>query len=224
MALNEEIGMRICKKREKLNITQQQLSDKIGVSRSKIAKMEVGEREIKAQDILQIASTLGTTCDYLITGIETNNIEICDELNLSNDAVSTLRQWKKDLNGVKGKQQAHEQFTALEALICSEEGKNILGEVYKYLTCDFRTVYVYDLYHDEIVPVSTNICFKNFEDEDNDKFHFFPPKSLERNIFDRLLVYLQQLYKSYNENRLDLPSPEELEEISNALNKDDANE
>lgn len=44
--MNEEIGARICRKREEKNITQQQLAEKIGVSRGKIAKMEVGEREI----------------------------------------------------------------------------------------------------------------------------------------------------------------------------------
>jgi transcriptional regulator with XRE-family HTH domain len=52
--------------REKANLTQQQLSDKTGVCRSQIAKVEIGICNISMQKAQAIAKELNVTLDDLI--------------------------------------------------------------------------------------------------------------------------------------------------------------
>jgi transcriptional regulator with XRE-family HTH domain len=56
--------LRILRHRQKL--TQKQVSDKLGVSRPYVAKMERGEKMPNAPMILKIADIFGVTADQLM--------------------------------------------------------------------------------------------------------------------------------------------------------------
>lgn len=61
------IGEKIKKRRIELNLSQQQLADKLGyTSRSSITKIEKGENDIPRSKVIEIAKALETTPDYLM--------------------------------------------------------------------------------------------------------------------------------------------------------------
>lgn len=59
------MGYKIKEFREKLNLTQQELADKSGVSRVTIAMLETNQQNTTTQTLLKIASALGTTVDQI---------------------------------------------------------------------------------------------------------------------------------------------------------------
>ncbi|MBR3743147.1 MAG: helix-turn-helix transcriptional regulator [Clostridia bacterium] len=93
---DKSIGGRIKELRERAEISQQELADSIGVSREKIAKIEGGEREAKAQDIIRMAEIFRTTTDWITKGIQPNNTEIHAATGLSDAAVEALQAFHGD--------------------------------------------------------------------------------------------------------------------------------
>ena len=62
----EKIGARIRSKRESLGMTQQELSDIVGVSRNTISRYELGQLEMKIMTLCVIAYALQTTPGILL--------------------------------------------------------------------------------------------------------------------------------------------------------------
>jgi len=63
-------GARIKKLREKQTITQQALAQRAGVSVSFLSEIENDKRNPSGRVLLQLATALGTTMDYLSRGVE----------------------------------------------------------------------------------------------------------------------------------------------------------
>ena len=91
----KEIGLRISKAREKCEMSQKELSDLLGVNRVTLTYWENGTRDIKTTDIVRLADALGVTCDYLLRGIKTENVNINKELGLSDKSIELLHAMKQ---------------------------------------------------------------------------------------------------------------------------------
>lgn len=66
-----EAGKRIKRLREKSGFLQQEIADKMQVSRQVLSNWERGYTEtFTFDDIVRLSSMLGVSCDYLITGEE----------------------------------------------------------------------------------------------------------------------------------------------------------
>lgn len=94
--INKEIGVRIAKLRENRNLSQAQLAvelDKIGlkVRRESITQWENGTRDLKTEYTVKLADYFGVTCDYILRGIEADNISIAKETGLTNSAILSIR-------------------------------------------------------------------------------------------------------------------------------------
>jgi len=89
-----DIGKRIKKQREKKGLTQDELAKKINMDRTKLTKIETGDRDLKPSEIVDLAKALDTTCDYLISGTDTKNIKNHRTLGLSNEAINILEELK----------------------------------------------------------------------------------------------------------------------------------
>lgn len=63
------LGNRIRKSRDLAGLTQEQLAEAIGVTRSSIAQYESGEKEPTVHHFADVAVALGVSADYLL-GIE----------------------------------------------------------------------------------------------------------------------------------------------------------
>ncbi len=60
------IGKRIRKAREAVGVTQEELAERIGVSRSAVARWELGEIEPKLRNLIALATELDVSTDELL--------------------------------------------------------------------------------------------------------------------------------------------------------------
>ena len=60
------LGSRIRQARDRAGLTQEQLAERIGVSRTAIARYESGEIEPKLHNLAAIAEALDVSCDELL--------------------------------------------------------------------------------------------------------------------------------------------------------------
>ena len=91
---SNEIGTRLKALREEKGLTQQQLANLIGMtcscSRQTVVAWENGTRNISTDCLLRIVDIFDTSCDYLLRGIETPNVDFCRKTGLSQSAIHSL--------------------------------------------------------------------------------------------------------------------------------------
>ena len=85
------IGNRISFLRQREGLTQQELADLLNTRRENVSYWENGTRDIKSETIVLLAEKLNTTCDYLLRGVESENVDIHKKIGLSNSAVNILK-------------------------------------------------------------------------------------------------------------------------------------
>lgn len=85
------IGNRISALRAKRGLTQKELAAKVTVSRELVNLWENDMRQIKGGDIARLADTLETTCDYLLRGVSSENVDISKETGLTDDSINHLK-------------------------------------------------------------------------------------------------------------------------------------
>ncbi len=85
----EIIGKRIKGKREKEDINQKKLAEKIGVSPSAINQFEKGEKKPSTVMLRKIALALGVSSDYLLGASDD------EELFISEDVATAFRGFKE---------------------------------------------------------------------------------------------------------------------------------
>ena len=71
------LGNRIRQERLKLNLTQEQLAEKVDLSTSYIGQIERGERNISLDTLVVLCKSIGVTIDYLLQ----------DSINIEEDIV-----------------------------------------------------------------------------------------------------------------------------------------
>ncbi len=67
------LGKRIREERQKLNLTQEQLAEKLNVSTTYIGFVERGERSITLGKLAVLANILGVSVDYLLSDTVVSN-------------------------------------------------------------------------------------------------------------------------------------------------------
>ncbi|MCQ2486295.1 MAG: helix-turn-helix domain-containing protein [Clostridia bacterium] len=80
-------GQRLKLARESADFTQEKLAEKLGVSRTAVARWESNDIEPKLQNLIGIAELLHVSTDFLLGICCTPNITIS---NLSDDAILAL--------------------------------------------------------------------------------------------------------------------------------------
>ena len=63
-----EIGQRILERRQKLNLTQDELAEKGDLTTQFVSYAELGKRAMRPENLLKLSSALGVSADYLLTG------------------------------------------------------------------------------------------------------------------------------------------------------------
>lgn len=63
--MSREIGRRVSRRRVEWGLSQANLAHATGIDRVKIAKIEIGDREVKTDEAIAIASALDTTVEGL---------------------------------------------------------------------------------------------------------------------------------------------------------------
>ena len=85
-----EIGKRIRVLRENTGLRQSDVADALHIARSNYAKIETGDRDIKSEYCIAIADYFHVTCDFLLRGIDAQNVEICERTSLTQDSIDVL--------------------------------------------------------------------------------------------------------------------------------------
>ena len=75
-----------------MGLKQRELADMLSVKRETVNQWENGIRQIKGEDIARLADALGTTTDYILRGIKSENLSAAKETGLSDGAITKLRQ------------------------------------------------------------------------------------------------------------------------------------
>ena len=99
MSRNKEIARRLSELRKDKGITQSELAEMLGVSRTTVANYETGNRTPEYDTLARLADIYQVSCDYIIRGISSEFAEIYATTGLSEDAVwvlSILNRYGKD--------------------------------------------------------------------------------------------------------------------------------
>lgn len=67
-----EMGKRIYMRRKELCMTQEQLAERIGLTLQSISCIELGKKAIRPENLMNLCAALGTTSDYILTGVRSD--------------------------------------------------------------------------------------------------------------------------------------------------------
>ena len=67
------IGYRISARRKQLNLTQEQIAEKMDVSIQMISNLERGNKAIKIENLIKLSTILKVSTDYILTGNHTDS-------------------------------------------------------------------------------------------------------------------------------------------------------
>ena len=124
--LQKEIGERIAELRGEQ--TQEELATQLFISRERLSMWEQGRRMLKAPDIIQLANHFKVSTDYLLFGVNPDQISAHLELGLSQDAINNLRNFKeKDL--IEGTDEPAGKCAALSRALSSWSVVNIVASL-----------------------------------------------------------------------------------------------
>ena len=62
------MGMRISERRKELNLTQEKLAEKMGVSLQTISCIELGKKAIRPENLANLCTHLNVSADYILYG------------------------------------------------------------------------------------------------------------------------------------------------------------
>ena len=73
------IGSRITAERKRMGLSQEELADKIGVSRQAVSKWETDMSAPDAFNLITLSEVLGTSVEYIVTGKSTTHSESAED-------------------------------------------------------------------------------------------------------------------------------------------------
>ena len=97
MPTRNEIGLRLSKLRGEKS--QQEVADALQVKRETVTQWENATRRIKDVDIVKIADYYNCSCDFILRGVKSQNLDVHKAIGLSDGAIGYLR-GLNDLGGI----------------------------------------------------------------------------------------------------------------------------
>lgn len=70
-AFLKEMGQRIMNRRKALRMTQDELSEQLGVSTQMISNLELGKKAIRPENLAKVCNVLDLSADFVLTGSST---------------------------------------------------------------------------------------------------------------------------------------------------------
>ena len=98
------MGQRIMVRRKALRLTQEELSEKLGVSTQMISNLELGKKAIRPDNLAKVCEVLELSADFVLTGTNTKTavdlvaeklIQLsADELKMVSDMIAYMNSKK----------------------------------------------------------------------------------------------------------------------------------
>lgn len=159
-----DMGRRIKELRKQRGLRQEDVSTATGIKRETLSTIESGIRALKDQEIVQIAEILGTSCDYLLTGVSAKNTDIHKNTGLTEAAINSLCQLIAMENRKANTRIGGNEWQGITApstiidllnhLLASEEGLFLLRDMALFVFTDFNSARAILPEGEEIVEVS----------------------------------------------------------------------
>lgn len=86
-----EVGQRIADRRKTLGLTQEELAEKSNLTTQFVSYAESGKRASRPENLMRIASVLGVSTDYLLTGDIVDKDKLLLSQKLSRLSASEVR-------------------------------------------------------------------------------------------------------------------------------------
>lgn len=86
----KESGKRIRRLRMEAGLTQEQLADKLNISWSMLSKIEIGNKGVSIDLLIEMAVLFDTTLDYIILGREINRDGVKQQISAVMDQLKAL--------------------------------------------------------------------------------------------------------------------------------------
>lgn len=82
------MGQRIMLRRKSLQMTQEEFSERLGVSPQMISNLELGKKAIRPKNLAKVCEVLDLSADFILTGTNTKTAVdvVADKLVLLTDA------------------------------------------------------------------------------------------------------------------------------------------
>ena len=132
---SNSIGARVAERRNEMGLKQRELADMLSVKRETVNQWENGIRQIKGEDIARLADALGTTTDYILRGIKSENLSIAKETGLSDEAITILRRLAASPRPAGAQKFGYiiDTISVLSDLIASKHFHDLFGDIELYL-------------------------------------------------------------------------------------------
>ena len=65
-----EMGQRIMVRRKALQLTQEELAERLGVSTQMISNLELGKKAIRPENLARVCEILRVSADFILTGMD----------------------------------------------------------------------------------------------------------------------------------------------------------
>lgn len=85
-----DIGQRIKELREMSCLTQADIAKALSVKRETVNQWENGTRDLKTDYSIKLANYFNTTCDYILRGVKSKNVDVNRTLGLTDKAIYLL--------------------------------------------------------------------------------------------------------------------------------------
>jgi len=91
----KSVGTRIAELRKSKNMTQDNVAEKLKITREAVSGWERSTRDMATYDVVAMADLFGVSCDYLLRGVQAENSTLNKEYGLSDTALETLKMFKE---------------------------------------------------------------------------------------------------------------------------------
>lgn len=112
----KECGKRIQQFRQEMNLSQEELAEKLNVSQNTIAKIECGLRRPSIDFLIELSMFFNTSINYLVFGVHPEDLEkekskreIDEAIEKIDEAIEKLLEQKEELLQIKKDLYAYER-------------------------------------------------------------------------------------------------------------------
>lgn len=97
MGRQNDIRFRLSNLRESRGLSKAHIAEQVlDISADQYAKIESGNRGLKAAHAIALADFYGVSCDYILRGIESSNLDVCEKTALDQKTLDVLIDNKKN--------------------------------------------------------------------------------------------------------------------------------
>lgn len=114
------IGARIQKLREEKGVTQKAVGEILDLKPAGYSKLELGNSSLAAKHCISLADYFGVSCDYILRGIEVENVDVCTRTCLKQESIDSCADILNRQNTVSRRE--NELIRARAAALRTQEG------------------------------------------------------------------------------------------------------